>query len=432
MRIARSRKKAVVLVLTLWMVVVLTVIASSLAFDVQVNSKLALLQKQQAEAYSLAKSAVAAGMTHLQNDMLIDYQENPNQPYDAFSDVWAQPDVKEKDLDTEMGKGTFRFDISDEEGKINIRFASFKLLKAMVEFYGLEAPDSDDLAYAIIDWRDGDDMAQGQGAGSKENEYYSGLLGQKINSRTTADQLIYQAANEDFLTIEELLDVAGMTPELYYGYDPESQDAKEEKTRNDIALGKYIHAPKKKRKADELAIKDIITVRSSGKINLNTAPEEVLTILMYAGNNCTDIDSARTAAKSIVEFRGGGKKHKAPEPDDAFKSMQDVAKVPGINQGSLAQLSAGGALGQQIAFNSSVFSVKGIGRVKDVQKTITAIVQRDLNTYNPDDARLAGGKSAFQNRASEASRSRRLGSKHGKEADNYIRIPAIRVVQWIE
>src|SRR5690349_7580144 len=74
----RGQRKAVILVITLWIVVVLGMIASSLAFDVQVGSKLTLLQKEQFFAYNLAKSAVAVGMTHLQNDMIIDYQENPN------------------------------------------------------------------------------------------------------------------------------------------------------------------------------------------------------------------------------------------------------------------------------------------------------------------------------------------------------------------
>lgn len=425
----RARNKASVLTLTLWMVVVLSVIATTLAFDVQVNSKLALLQKQQTIAYNLAKSAVAVGMTHLQNDMLIDFQENPNQPFDAMSDVWAQPDRRrEKDMEVELGKGTYQVDVVDEEGKINIRFASQKLLKALLEYYGYEPPESDDIAYSIMDWRDGDDMAQGQGAGQRENEYYSSMLGQRINSRTTAESLIYQCANEDFLTIEELMDVAGVTPELFYGYDPESEEAREQKVRDDIALGKSGYQPRRKAGKKGLAMKDIITVRSTGRINLNTASVEVLTILLYAGNNCTDMDAAENAAENIEDYRGTGKKTKAPDPDDAFKSIADLQKVPGMNQQVVGQLSAAGSLGLQIAFHSSVFSVTGVGRMNNSQKSITAIVQRELNRYNPDDARLAGAKD--NSRGSGASRRR---TRRGdKEEDSTIKVPAVRVLQWIE
>ena len=121
----RARRKAVTLVLTLWMVVVLGVIASSLAFDVQVNSKLAMLQRNQFLAYNLAKSAIAVGMTHLQNDLLIDHQENPGQEYDAMSDVWAQPDRREKDVEVELSGGTYEVEVIDEDRTLASAAGSF-------------------------------------------------------------------------------------------------------------------------------------------------------------------------------------------------------------------------------------------------------------------------------------------------------------------
>src|SRR6186997_3162941 len=69
-----SKRRAVIMILVLWVVVVLGIIASSLAFDVQVSSKLTLIQREQFIAYNLAKSAIAVGMTHLQNDLLIEQQ----------------------------------------------------------------------------------------------------------------------------------------------------------------------------------------------------------------------------------------------------------------------------------------------------------------------------------------------------------------------
>ncbi|MGC8842181.1 MAG: hypothetical protein ACP5QZ_12120, partial [Candidatus Sumerlaeaceae bacterium] len=80
-------------------------------------------------------SAVAMGMTHLQNDLLIDFADNPNQQFDALSDVWAQPDRREKDREVKLGKGTYDLEIEDEESKININVASQRVLKAMLEFY---------------------------------------------------------------------------------------------------------------------------------------------------------------------------------------------------------------------------------------------------------------------------------------------------------
>lgn len=424
---ARTPQKAVVLILTLWIVVVLSVIASSLAFDVQVNSKLALLQKEQFIAYNLARSAVAVGMTHLQNDMLIDFEGKLK--IDAYSDVWAQPDRREKDIEVELGKGTYELQIHDENGKININGANQRLLKAMLEYYGMEEPDSDDTARAIIDWRDQDDVAT-EGNNEKENERYSGLMGQKVRANTEAEELIYQCSNEPFITINQLLDVYGITPEIFYGYDPDTEEAREQKMREDIAMGKKSRREPRKRKKDQrLALKDIITVRGDNRVNLNTASEEVLTILMYAGSNCANMETAQAAAESIVDFRGGGRKGRAPDPDDAFRSLSDVAKVPGVNAAAIAQI---GQSGLQVGFFSEIYSVVGIGRMGNVQKTLTAIVQRHLDEYNPDDARLVANKRSGTLHGSFKSRGGTRKSGGSKSDDNIIRVPAVRVLEWIE
>lgn len=434
-RMEKSRRAAV-LVLTLWMVVVLGVIATTLAFDIQVNSKLALLQKEQLIAYNLAKSAVALGMTHLQNDLLIDFADNPNQQFDALSDVWAQPDRREKEREVKLGKGTYELEIEDEESKININVASQRVLKAMLEFYGYEPPDSDDIANAIVDWRDRDDICVSS-AGEKENEHYSALLGQRIKSGTTADELIYQCRNEPFLTIEELLDVYGITPELFYGYDPMEREAAERAVRDRLAQGKRASLKKISRyRRQPKPLREIITVRGTGRVNLNTASEEVLTILAYAATNCTNMEAAEAAAQNIVQYRGDPERGKRPDPDNAFHSLADLAKVPGLNAGTLAQLSAAGTLGVQIGFRSSTFLITGIGRMGHSTRIVKALVSRNLDTYNPEDARLLSNKgkiSADRRRGGFAGR--RLGKQ--REAgdqidDNLIRIPAIRVLQWIE
>lgn len=435
-RLFTRTRRAAVLVLTLWMVVVLGVIATTLAFDIQVNSKLALLQKEQLIAYNLAKSAIALGMTHLQNDMLIDFAENPNQQFDAMSDVWAQPDRREKDKEVKLGKGTYQLEIEDEESKININVASQRLLKAMLEFYGYEPPESDDIANAIVDWRDRDDICV-SAAGEKENEHYSALLGQRIKSGTTADELIYQCRNEPFLTIEELLDVYGITPELFYGFDPAKREEAEKAARDRIAQGKRAVVKKISRyRREPKPLREIVTVRGNGRVNLNTASLEVLTILAYAANNCTNMEAAEAAAESIVQFRGDPERGKRPDPDNAFHSLADLAKVPGLNAGTMAQLSAAGALGVQIGFRSSTFMITGIGRVGNTTRVVRALVSRNLDTYNPEDARLLSNKGKIgSDRRRGSFAGRRLGKQReaGDQVDdNLVRIPAIRVLQWME
>lgn len=438
---APRRGRAVVLLVTLWVVVVLGIIAASLAFDVQVGSKLAMLQREQFVANNLAKSAVAVGITHLQNDMMIDYAEDPNQPYDAFSDVWAMRDLREKErvvqIDPKRNPDqTYEVKIVDEEGKIPLNHANFKVMKAMMEYYGFESPDSDDIAYAIIDYRDQDDQAGGE-PGAYENEYYSAEMGQKVSRNTMPDQLIYRAPNEAFLNTDQLLDVFGMSqfPELYLGYDPEEKAEAEIALRDSIAAGRATRQRRERKRGrdrDALYIKDIVTVSpiGRGRINLNTAPVEVLTILIHAATDFASIEQAKAAAEAIVDFRGDND-NRGPDPDSAFKSIADVQQVAGVDVGALNEMSS---LGIEPTFKSETFRITGIGKTRRAEREVEAIVQRRLEVYNPDDAQLASNRGRGVDR--QPRERRRRGDGEGGNADrpddNYIRIPAVRVLQWVK
>lgn len=435
-----GRKRAAVLVLTLWVVVVLGVIASSLAFDVQVGSKLALLQKEQFVAYNLAKSAIAVGITHLQNDSIIDYAENPNQQSDSFSDVWAMRDLRDSErvvqVDKKTPDRTYELSILDEESKIPINHANFKVVKAMLEYYGFESPDSDDIAYAIIDYRDQDDMAGGE-PGAFENEYYSAELGQRVSTDMATDLLWYRCPNEPFLTVDQLLDVYGLNqfPEVFLGYDPAEKAEEEKAVRDAIAAGRRVRAKRERsrgRDKENLPIKDIITVSTGnpGRVNLNTASIEVLTILMHAATDFASIESAKAAAESIAEFRGD-RKNRAPDPETAFKSIKDMQQVPGVDVNALNQLQS---LGIQPVFKSETFRIFGVGTTRRAERVIEAVVERKMEVYNPDDASLASNRGRSSDRRSRESRSRRRGSNRPSDRpdDNYIRIPAVRVLQWLE
>lgn len=427
-----GRRRAMILVLVLWIITVMTVLAASLAFDVQINSKLALIQREQFIAYQLARAAVAEGITHLQNDLLLDYAENQNQMFDSFADVWAQPHRKEKDREVELGRGTYELDVFDEEGKIPINYASMKLYQAMLEFYGYEGEDALDVAQAILDFRDGDDIAGS--TGEKENEYYSALVDDTFNPDRPPEVLPYQTTNELFLSNEQLLDVYGITPELYYGYDPEEAEEKELRLRNNVVLGKAARPERasRRRRNQVLPLKDIVTVYPTGnRVNVNTAPAEVLTILFHAASNFADITAAATAAEAIVKHRGdlaSGRGSRRRDDDDAFKTEADLLQVPGIDPNLVAQLRNAGALGVTLGFKSDTYRIVGIGRMGRVQRTIEVVVRRNLDVYNPEDPKLAEIRKANGQRAPRLPR-RRPGDK---SKDNLIREPAIRVVQWFE
>ncbi|HYB98066.1 MAG TPA: hypothetical protein VEC57_02920 [Candidatus Limnocylindrales bacterium] len=92
--------------------------------------------------------------------------------------------------------------VVDEAGKLSLNKLSSAQLAQI--FYNLEIPDDEAqiIADSIIDWRDGDDMHQPEGA---ETEYYEDL------------PRPYRAKNAAFDSVDELLLVRGVTRELYEG-----------------------------------------------------------------------------------------------------------------------------------------------------------------------------------------------------------------------
>jgi type II secretory pathway component PulK len=87
------------------------------------------------------------------------------------------------------------YGLTEEAAKLNINSAGYESLMRLPNM-------TDDVANAIIDWRDTD---QTPSPGGAENEYYLGL------------EEPYTAKNDNFETVEELLMVRGVTRELLYG-----------------------------------------------------------------------------------------------------------------------------------------------------------------------------------------------------------------------
>ena len=95
--------------------------------------------------------------------------------------------------------------LHDESGKIDLNTAPADILRALFLEVGLGEDDSANVANAILDWRDVDDLVR---VGGAEDAYY------------LAARVGYESRDEDFRRIEELSLVYGMTPELYSAIFP--------------------------------------------------------------------------------------------------------------------------------------------------------------------------------------------------------------------
>jgi general secretion pathway protein K len=101
-----------------------------------------------------------------------------------------------------FGEGSIEIELENESGKININYAGSVLLKMMLSPFDLDDQDRDIIVDSIQDWRDADDLYRLNGA---EDEYYESLVHP------------YGAKNGHFDSVEELLLVRGVTPEIFYG-----------------------------------------------------------------------------------------------------------------------------------------------------------------------------------------------------------------------
>jgi len=134
------------------------------------------------------------------------------------------------------GKGHYSFRIIDESGKININALSDNtriIFYNLLVNYGLSGEQAETIADSVLDWKDSDELHRLNGA---ESDYYMSLPEP------------YKSKNKNYDTIEELLLVKGITPEILYG-DEEGKSG----------------------------IVNFITVHSNiNRINLKAAPREVL------------------------------------------------------------------------------------------------------------------------------------------------------------
>jgi len=244
-------------------------------------------------------------------------QDARDNAYDTLDEIWSRP-VPPIDL----GDGTALVAIEDEERKVNLnrlvlpngnapdeqRLAVFRRL---LETLGVDPAVAD----AVVDWLDNDDAPR---VGGAESSYYLGL------------PYPYRAKNDLFDAVGELRLVRGVTPQVFEKLRPH------------------------------------VTVHSSGKVNINTAPKEVL-MSLSAGSDAAEagaIDSA--AADAIVAYR---KEH-------PFTRSEEIGNVSPF----LMELYRRTRLRDIVDVQSTAFRVRATGVFGDTSRTVDAIGIRSGNT----------------------------------------------------
>jgi type II secretory pathway component PulK len=185
---ARRKNKGLVIIAVLWMVVVLMVMTAILGRKSRLDMKVCLARMDAVRC----KWACRAGIEKAIAVMNEDKTENQN---DSLQDTWSN-DAQDFN-DVALNQCSFTVQVTDESSKLNINTATKEQLLGLRDM-------TEDIADAIIDWRDSDDTPSGLGV---ESGYYESL------------PYGYMAHNGPFRTIRELLLVKDVTEQLFYGED---------------------------------------------------------------------------------------------------------------------------------------------------------------------------------------------------------------------
>jgi general secretion pathway protein K len=211
----------IALVIVLWVLAALMGAVLTFSFTARTESHAALFFKEGIEKKFFAEAGIQRGITEL----FYKFQNSSGEG----SDIWRTDGTP---YTVKIGDGYYTIRITESSGKIDINTASDIILRNLLTNLGIRMEEVDAIVDSIMDWRDPDDLHRLYGA---ESDYYMSLPNP------------YKAKNAAFDTLEELLLVKGVTPEILYG------DGK------------------------RTGIIEFLTVGSkSGTININAAPRDGL------------------------------------------------------------------------------------------------------------------------------------------------------------
>lgn len=260
------------LVIVLWVLTLLSVIALEFCFSMRTELNVTQNFKEETQVYFYAQGGIHRAIAELvyKNDPALQAQrkqiEEQKRLLPAVEGEQGTPTLPEEwRTDGRSYSVPFRFGeaevrVRSEAGRVNLNRASDLLLRKVIKYFVELGEKRDILVDSIQDWRDKDDLHRLNGA---ENDYYQSLPEP------------YNCKNGDFDTLEELLLVRGVTPELFYGKKTRGQEGEQE--------------------TPPFGLKDVFTVFSSiDKVDVNMASAEVLMVLLGISSDM---------AKRVIEVR---------------------------------------------------------------------------------------------------------------------------------
>jgi general secretion pathway protein K len=177
-------------------------------------------------------------------------------------------------LDVSIGPGRLSYRITDETARINLNRLSRDGLDRLLQELDVEKADRDVIVDSVQDWRDPNEEHRLNGA---ESDYYTTLSPP------------YRSKNADFDSVDELLQVRGVTRALLYGH------------------------------GETPGLAEFVTVASTGGINVNTASPLVLRSALGLAQAEVDLLIARRPYADLTTLPPGLRRGTQRTTSDTFR-----------------------------------------------------------------------------------------------------------------
>lgn len=302
---SHDSQAGIALLAVLWVITLLGLVAMALSNSVQNEVRTATYQKEAAQAHALACGGVEAAI------LAIAYPPPDETEQPPF---WTWQ-LGQREGVVPFPGGRARLQIVNESGKLDLNTANREQLVGLFEARGLGPIPAERLASAILHWRAPDNPDDSDTKAL--NEYYESV---GIHPR-----------HDRIESVEEVLNVRGMSREIFYGTVEVSEEGK---VRQEYGVGQ-----------------DLTVASRGSQVNVNYASEYAL---QSAPGMTADL------AQAIVEGRR----------DQPFRSLTDIGDRLAIflPDESLPWLTTG---------ESKIYSIISEGEItrSRVRRTVRAVVQ---------------------------------------------------------
>lgn len=330
------------MIIVMVVIIVLGVLAGGFAYSMKVEMTLARNANRKPDLKWIARSGVEFARYVLAQQAAI-----TEEPYDSLNQIWAGgPGVVTNEFlanislkNNQLGPGQFSVEITDMERKFNINLANKVILKQAMIIMNADVGASSTVIDSILDWRDQDNQTRISGTESQDYEQR---------------QPPYLAKNGPIDHLSELLRVAGVTPEMYWG--PKVHQSKSPRPQT-AETGRF---DEEKRRTYPVGLVELFTPVSARFININTASSEVLQLVPGVGPN---------VAQEIVRRRAGPDQEQGTYDDMPYRSSAEIP-LPGMSANRRKRLS------QIFSVRSLHFKVEVTARIGSLEETYVALVRR--------------------------------------------------------